>query len=355
MESVYKRLAKVLDRIPNGYPKTKSGVELKILQKLFNSQEAQLACYLTLESKTAKGVARDIGWEERETFVLLKGMTKKGLIEADRGEGGLAFKLMPFIVGFYERQNAQIDEEFASLFEIYYKEAFYKMMTLKPSIHRVIPVESTIPLNVEVMPYERASHYLNNAQAWGVLPCICRTQKELIGEGCPYSKENCLVFSSRPGAFDRTDAIRTITLKEAFEILSKAHEEGLVHSTGNKQEGLDYICNCCSCCCGVMRGVAEYGELNAVGRSEFYAEIDQNSCTGCEECILRCQFKALNMDSSINVCQVNLTKCYGCGLCISACSTEAISLKQKSAEQIEPPPKNESHWRAERTKTRKEE
>jgi len=349
---VYKKLALVLDRIPEGYPETESGVELKILGKLFTPEEAELACHLSLDPQTAKTVGQSVGWDERKTFILLKGMTKKGLIEAGRGEGGLAFKLIPFIVGFYENQNARIDEEFARLFESYYKEAFQKMMTFKPSVHRVIPVEATIPLNVEVMPYERASTYIEGAQSWGVLPCICRVQKRLVGQGCEHTEENCLVFSSKPSAFNSTDAIRAITKEESLEILRSAAEEGLVHSTNNVQKGVTYICNCCSCSCGILRGLTEYGHLNAVGRSDFYIEVDHGLCTGCGACIDRCQFKALAIDDGDGLCHVDLVRCYGCGICISACPVEALSLKQKPASEIEPPAVTESEWRENRAKAR---
>lgn len=353
MDNIYKQLAQRLDQIPNGFPETESGVELKILEKLFTPEEAQLACHLSPEPQIAKSTAQQIGWDERQTFVLLKGMTKKGLIEAERGEGGLAFKLIPFIVGFYENQNAQIDEEFAHLFETYYKEAFHKLMMLKPSVHRVIPVETAIPLNIEVMPYERASTYIEEARAWGVLPCICRVQKRLIGQGCHHSEENCLVFSSKPNVFNRIDDIRAVTKEEALEILENANKEGLVHSTGNKQKGVTYICNCCTCSCSILRGIAEYGELNAMGRSDFYAVVDETLCTGCEACIDRCQFKALEVSDEHGVCNVNRSRCYGCGLCISTCPSEALSLKQKPAHEIEPPPLSESEWREKRAKSRK--
>lgn len=351
MDYIYKQLAQVLDRIPNGYPETESGVELKILAKLFTPEEAELACHIDLEPETSRSIAGRIGWNERKTFIILKGMTKKGLIEAERGEGGLAFKLIPFVVGFYERQNAQIDEEFAHYFEAYYKEALHKMMKVKPSVHRVIPIEKTIPLNIDVMPYERASIYIENALSWGVLPCICRVQKRLIGKGCEHSEENCLVFSSRPGVFDRTTAIRAITKEEAIEILINSDKEGLVHSTSNVQKGVTYICNCCSCSCSIIRGIAEYGYLNSVGRSDFLATVDETLCIGCMTCIDRCHFKALELRDE--VCKVNWLRCYGCGLCVSTCPTNAISLQNKPADEIDTPPISESEWRLERAKARK--
>jgi hypothetical protein len=42
MTDVYERLAKKLDSLPNGYPATESGVELKLLKKIFTPEEAEM-------------------------------------------------------------------------------------------------------------------------------------------------------------------------------------------------------------------------------------------------------------------------------------------------------------------------
>ena len=42
MSDVYQRLAKKLDELPNGFPATESGVELKILRKIFTQEEAEM-------------------------------------------------------------------------------------------------------------------------------------------------------------------------------------------------------------------------------------------------------------------------------------------------------------------------
>ncbi len=350
MNSIYKQLARKLDQIPNGFPETKSGVELKILARLFTPEEAELACQLSLEPQPAKAIAEQLGRDERETHGVLKGMVRKGLIEFEKGQRVLCFKLMPFIVGFYELQNAQIDEEFARLFEAYYHEALFQMMTMKPSVQRVIPIEKTIPFNIEVMPYERVSTYIEEAKSWGVLNCICRVQKKLIGQGCSHSLENCLAISSRPNAFKNTDAIRPITREEALEILVQADKEGLVHSTNNIQKGVAYICNCCTCSCGVLRGIVQYGNLNSVASSDFYAVVDKNLCTGCGTCVDRCQFNALRIEA--DACRVDRSCCFGCGLCVSTCPAQAIQLRQKPAPEIEPPPETEEEWRLLRTQAR---
>jgi ferredoxin len=347
----YQKLAERLDQIPNGYPKTKSGVELKLLAKLFTPEEAALASSLSLELLSVKDIAAMNNTGETEVKSLLIGMVKKGLIDMKRKEGeGFAFCLIPFVVGFYERQNAKIDKEFAELFELYYKEGFHKTMLVNPSVHRVIPVEKTIPVSTNVMPYEKASTYLDEARSWGVLNCICRVQQKLIGKGCDHQLENCLVFSSRPGAFDRTDDIRSISKEEALEILAEADREGLIHATANSQTEVNYICNCCTCSCGVLRGMAEYGNTDIIARSDFYALVDPDLCSACEDCLNRCQFHALRMAD--DRCTVNTSLCLGCGLCVTACPTEALSLVLKAEADIDPPALSEEEWRKKRAEAR---
>ncbi len=241
MSPNYKKLALRLDELPNGFPPTESGVELKILAKLFSPEEAGIASTMSGETMGAKAIDLN-GMEERDSRSILIGMVKKGLIDIRKEDGiGLTFCLIPMVVGFYERQNANIDKEFAELFEEYYRESFYKTMIVNPSVHRVIPAEQTIPLNIDVMPYEKASNYLDKANSWGVLNCICRVQKRHIGEGCHHSLENCIVFSPRKGTFDKVDDIRAIDLQEAKDILIEAEKEGLVHSTNNAQGDVNYM------------------------------------------------------------------------------------------------------------------
>ena len=346
MDKIYKKLARKLDEIPNGFPATGSGVELKILAELFSPRQAQIACCLELTARSADAVAQKENLARGEVFSELKGMYKKGLIEMERGEGKLLFKLLPFVVGFYERQNGDISRKFALLFEQYYQESLYKIMNARPPLHRVIPVEQAVPFKVEILPYQKGSAYLEEAQSWGVLPCICRVQRSLIGEDCGHSKENCLVFAGKPDAFRRVEKIKDISLKEAKEILKEAAEEGLIHSINNVVEGVNYICNCCTCSCGILRGIAEFGHLNSVATSDFYAEVIEDNCNGCKECIKRCQFKALTISGG--TCRVNLTNCYGCGQCVLSCKFGGIILKLKENSTGAAPPKDENAWRKRR-------
>ncbi len=223
-------------------------------------------------------------------------------------------------------------------------------MLSQPSVHRIIPLEKAIPVDIDVMPYEKASTYLDQAESWGVLDCICRVQKNLIGQGCNHTVKNCLVFSPKPGAFQKSEEIETLTRDQALEVLAEADREGLVHSVNNAQSEVYYVCNCCTCSCGVLRGMVEYGSENSIARSDFYAVVDEDLCTGCEACIERCAFNAMTMVDGI--CEVDRIACYGCGLCISACETDALSLLQKSPEELAPPPADDEAWRKVRATSR---
>ena len=341
-EDVHRKLAQRLDAIPNGFPATESGVELQLLAKMFTSEEATLAAVMRLTREPAADIAARAGVDPNRTYRTLKEMARKGLIRAGRGARGLTFGLMPFVVGIYEEQLPRMDAELAALFEQYYQETQAGIVRDVPSIHRVIPVEKAIPFELEIFPYERASELVKEACAWGVRDCICRVQQRLIGKGCDYPIENCLVLAPVAGAFDHSDVTRPITKEEALHILHEAEEAGLVHSTGNYRDRHYYICNCCTCCCGVLRGVAEFSIPTAIARSDFRAVVDAEVCAGCGDCIERCQFGALSVPE--DVCVVDYARCMGCGVCTIVCPTSALQLERRPGGEVPPPPADIKEW-----------
>lgn len=350
-EDVYRQLAQRLDAIPNGFPATESGVELRLLAKIFTPEEAALAAVMRLTREPAAVIAARAGVDPDTAYRTLKGMVRKGLIRAKRGKGQLTFGLMPFVVGLYEEQLPRMDGELAALFEQYYQETRAGILRDAPPLHRVIPVGEAIPFDLEIFPYQRASELLEGAKAWGVRDCICRVQQRLVGKGCDRPVENCLVFAPVEGAFDHSDVTRPITKEEALRILREAEEAGLVHSTGNYRDGHFYICNCCTCCCGVLRGVAEFGIPTAIARSDFHAVVEAEECIGCGDCVERCQFGALSVPEDL--CVVEVARCVGCGLCTTACSTGALRLERRPEGEVPPPPANIKEWMIQRAQERR--
>ena len=129
-----------------------------------------------------------------------------------------------------------------------------------------------------------------------------------------------------------------------------ADRAGLVHSTNNAQHDVTYICNCCTCSCGVLRGIVDYGKQNSVASSDFFVQVDADLCNGCEACIDRCQFDALKMEEGIS--KVDIDACYGCGLCVTSCAVEALSMIQKNESHRQVPPVDDKAWRIVREENR---
>jgi electron transport complex protein RnfB len=340
--SSYKKLAERLNQLPDAFPPTESGSEIRLLQTLFTPEEAELASTLRLTPETAKSLAQRLNREIPELRTLLKGMAKRGLITAKKIEGGIGFALLPFAIGIYEYQYATIDKELALRFEDYFQEAFDKALTIQPAIHRVLPVNTTVDMDLQIHPYESIASVIEEGQAWGVQECLCRNQKELIGDPCDHPKEVCMSISSHPGAFDGSPSIRSLTKAEAYQTLQIAADAGLVHSISNNQEGHWYICNCCTCSCGILRGIQEFGIANVIARSPYLSVVDEDACTSCELCLDACQFEALSHDT---VAVVDETRCVGCGLCILACPDQALSLTRRPDSEILDVPLNKQAWR----------
>ena len=349
--SVYERLA---DRSNGAFYSVRfkeSGVELKLLAKMFTPDQAALGAVMHLRRESVEDIAQRAGVDAKAARATLKGMARRGLIRVGRGEGGLAFGLLPFAVGSYEESLPYFDEEMAQLFETLMQESRgMGMLDQTPALQRVIPVEQSVDAEIEVLPYERASDLLNAAKSFGVRDCICRKQKALIGEGCEYPIENCINFAPVENAFANLPYVREITKEEAFRILREAEDVGLVHSVYNQQQGVYYICNCCPCCCGIMRGMVEFGFRHALARSDFLAQVDEDACTGCETCLERCHFGALSVPEG--VCVVDPMQCMGCGLCVSECPDDALCLIRRPPEEQALPPVDQRQWQAERAAER---
>jgi Na+-translocating ferredoxin:NAD+ oxidoreductase subunit B len=355
-DNPYKRLARRLDELPNGYPPTDSGVELQLLAYLFSPEEAELAAGLRLTKETPEEIAARLGgppeWEAKALRQRLKEMANRGLIAAGRAAGGLGFGLMPFVIGIYEMQAGTIDAELARLFEGYYQEAYGQMLAVEPQIHRVIPVNEAVRVDLAIEPYDSAELILEQGLAWAVQDCICRKQKALIGDPCGHPLDVCLVIGPAAGIFDHSPGFRPLDLEEAKDTLRRSAAAGLVHAVSNNQDGHFYICNCCTCSCGILRGMADLGLSNVVASSAYVSQLDAELCHGCDICLESCQFGALSLDEGLMVAAVDRMRCVGCGLCVTACPEGALSLVRRPAGEVKRPPEQHSDWLAARARAR---
>jgi electron transport complex protein RnfB len=133
-----------------------------------------------------------------------------------------------------------------------------------------------------------------------------------------------------------------ITRAEAIALLDEAERVGLVHSVSNFRTGMFYVCNCCGCCCGVLRGVTEFGLAHSVAAAAYRAIVDADTCTGCGVCVDRCQVKAIALHEGVAV--VDAARCIGCGLCVTGCTPEAVRLERLPDTEVVEPPEDFTAW-----------
>ncbi len=345
----YKRLAERLDTLPNGFPPTDDGSDVKLLAYLFSPQEADLASQLLLRLETAEQISQRIGIEYGPTRQMLKSMARRGLIKAGKSDEGFGYGLLPFAVGIYENQNSTFTEEFARLFENYFQQGFTKAIAIQPAVHRVIPVGESIKNDLQVAPFESAVGIIEQAQSWGVVDCMCRRQTAFIGKPCNHPIDVCMVLSPTPDTFINSTDVKALSKEQAYAVLRKADQAGLVHSVSNNQKGIWYICNCCTCSCGILRGMAEMGIANVVASSAFVNTVDESLCNACGLCVENCQFSALTVN---DVALVNSTRCVGCGVCVNACPDNALILVRRPDEEIKPVPVSIKDWGNQRAQER---
>jgi len=352
-DEVYHQLAKVLDTLPNGFPPTENGVEIKILKKIFLPEEADLFCELRLTFETAENISKRTGRPLAGLDEKLQAMGKKGQLFALELGGTRLYKMLPWAFGIYEFQLERLDLELSKLVEEYAETFGRQFFSGKPQLMQVIPVEKEIKGMHQALPYEQVSNIIEKSKSFRVSDCICKKEKNLLGDPCERPMQVCMSFAPVPGIFEEGEwPGRVITKAEAYEILAQAEEDALVHLTWNVQEGHFFICNCCGCCCGVLRSITEGGiPATDVVQSHFYAVIDPDECTACGTCAdERCQVGAIEEgDDSYLVVR---EECIGCGLCVSACPQEAIKLVRKDEKECVTPPKNETEWYNERGKNR---
>ena len=349
-EDVYRKLAKVLDTLPSGFPATEDGIEIKLLKKIFRPEDAELFCDLRMTFETAAQIAERTGRPLEGLEAHLDEMSKRGQVFKVQFGGMKVYKMLPWVFGIFEFQLPLMDRETAEMMEEYGRVFMPQFFSNKPQLMQVIPIEKEIPARQEALPYEQVSHIIENGKDFALNQCVCKKEQGLLGNPCDRPLDVCLAIAPVPGIFKDSDTARVISKQEAYAVLDQAEKDALVHLTWNVESGHFFICNCCGCCCGVLRAVKEFGISDPIN-SYYYAAINPDKCTACGICAdERCQVNAIS--ETEGEYRVIRERCIGCGLCISTCPSEAIQLVRKPPEQIVPPPKDEPEWQDQRGRFR---
>ena len=169
------------------------------------------------------------------------------------------------------------------------------------NLMRVIPVQSAIENNTRKASYDEVEKLIDEAWAVSVGPCSCRRARRLMGEGCGHLEEDmCMYLNDNAVNYSETGSHRLITKEEAYEILKRAEDNGLVHEL-NVTPGYDdttAICNCCGCSCFALR-IASYFHAPDAVRTNYIARVDKDKCVACGQCVENCQLNAIKLGQKL--------------------------------------------------------
>jgi ferredoxin len=338
MQDVYEKLRARLDDMANGFPETESKVELRLLKKLFAEEEAELFLQLTPLLERPADVAGRLGRDPDKTAEMMEQMAQKGLLFRLRKGDRVRYSVVPYVVGIFEHQLKRMDAEFARDHEEYFETAFGRtIQSFKTPILRTIPINRQMVADWPVAPFEDVLQIIERQEKIAIAPCVCRTTMALASQECDKPKENCFSFGSHAEYYVENGMGRYITTEEAREIVIDNEKAGLVMQPFNSQK-VGGMCSCCGDCCGVLRSIKMHPRPAQMVQSNYYAQVDEDECSGCETCLDRCQMEAIDVTDGLAT--INLNRCIGCGLCVTTCPTEAMQLIKKLEEQLYEPPKN---------------
>ena len=332
----YEKLREILDKHIAGAPPSKKIDQ--ILRILFTPEEVRAALGMIFAPMPVEEIAARSGVPVEEVRALCESMANKGIVYSRKKDGVMGYSLLPTIPGLFEFPfmkggGEPMHQALAKLWEEYHREALGNSFasSLTP-ITRVVPVERAIDTRVEILPFEVISKMLDRNATYALTACACRVSVA----ACDKPRDVCLIFDATGRFLIERGFAKEITKMEALDVLRRADEAGLVHTTNNSQDRLVLICSCCPCCCTILRGLTQLNNPNAFAVSRWCSQVDPDLCTGCGICEdERCPVSAIEVRDSVAV--VDQERCIGCGLCVTKCDAEAVHLVPRRHPSESPP------------------
>lgn len=352
VKSGHAALTERLNRFPQGAPP--SELLLKILRILFQEREAELVSLLPIRPFTVEKAASLWKVPVVEAERTLNALADKALLLDIERDGTIQYLLPPPMAGFFEFSMMRIREDVdqKALGELFYQyltveEDFIKALFTdgETQLGRAFVDETALtPENsLEVLDYERASEVIRTATHRGIGLCYCRHKMEHIGRACDAPRDICMTFNMAAASLIRHGFAREVDVAEGLDLLQEARDRGLVQFGENQQRQVNFICNCCGCCCEAMIAARRFGMLHPVHTANFLPRIDTEACTGCGKCVQACPVEAMALVSANDPRQPKKQKavlrediCLGCGVCVRACNVGCIDLVSRPQRVITP-------------------
>jgi len=334
----YRLLQQRLDSKLTGAPD--SPTFIKILKILFNPAEADIARQLPGTPTPLVKIAAKIGQPADKLNDRLRDMARRGLVIDMELKGQQYFSLPPVVIGFFEYTFMRTREDvplktLAKLFDEYmhvddrFSRAIFQGTTQlgRALVHEEALLDDNL---TEILDWERVSRIVANASAISVSLCACRHKAQHLGKACDNPQEVCLTLNMSAEIIARSGNGRLIDKNEALRILQTCKELGLMQTGENVQRNVSFICNCCSCCCGLLDAIRTFDLRQAIVTSNWQAFCEEENCNGCGLCVTACPVKAIDIVSDEfsgkKKARIEPTLCLGCGVCVSTCNRNAMRM-----------------------------
>ncbi len=352
IKSGYSRLVDRLNRYPEGaHP---SELLFKILKMLFREKEAALVSLLPIKPFTAKKASHVWQMDLASAQKVLNDLAGRAiLVDLDRN-GESVYTLPPPMAGFFEfslmRVRDDIDQKVLS-------ELFYQYMNVEEDFIRGLFTRGETQLGrtfvhepilsnenaLHVLDYERTTQVIKGASHRAIGMCYCRHKMHHMDRACDAPMKICMTFNTTASSLIKHGFARRMDVSEGLDMLRLAYEHSLVQFGENVREQVNFICNCCGCCCEAMIAARRFAIFNPIHTTNFIPEINKEKCIGCGKCVIVCPVEAMTLVSSndpdkpkMKQSKLNEDICLGCGLCVRACMNDNIRLKSRPKRVITP-------------------
>ena len=352
LKSGYTELVERLNRFPQGAPPSETLYQ--ILKILFSEQEAGLVAQLPIKPFSAAQASRILKMDLVETQKVLDELASRAILVDTERDGQTTYTLPPPMAGFFEfsmmRLRGDIDQKVLG-------ELFYQYMNVEEEFIRNLFVRGETQLGrvyvhepvlsnenaLHVLDYERASQVIRSASVRGVGVCYCRHKMMHMGQACEAPLDICMTFNGSAESLTRHGYARAVDVSEGLDLLQQAYDQNLLQFGENVRQGVNFICNCCGCCCEAMIAARKFGMLNPVHTTNFLPVIDESTCNGCGKCVNACPVEAMTLVSTndphhpkMKKAKVDEEVCLGCGVCVRTCGHASMSLRSRPQRVITP-------------------
>ena len=352
LKSSYSQLSDRLNRFPQGAPP--SELLFEILKMLFSEKEAELAALLPIKPFNAEQASKIWKMDLTKTRHILERLASRAILVDIERNGESVYTLPPPMAGFFEfslmRVRDDIDQKVLS-------ELFFQYMNVEEDFIKDLFTRGETQLGrafvnepalsnenaLHVLDYERATQVIEDAHHRAIGLCYCRHKMEHAHQACDAPQDICMTFNNSAASLIKHGHARSVDKAECLDLLNLAYDNNLVQFGENVRESVNFICNCCGCCCEAMIASRRFAFHNPVHTTNFLPEIYADECNGCGKCVAVCPVEAMTLVSSNNpdkpkmkMVRLDADICLGCGVCVRACTRNSLSLKSREKRVITP-------------------